>query len=121
MDKKGLSCQKGFFKPIPTGKEAEDVSFVSRRGSRGSPARRLALRRIALTRSPPGRGLGSTGAYSAGLFSGLELNYDATQLLFAATTSADVWRIFKFNLAAKQLVQLTDGPWDTMRVFPEAS
>ncbi len=46
------------------------------------------------------------------LFSGLELSYDATQLLFAATTSSDVWRIFNFDLASQQLVQLTDGPWD---------
>jgi len=47
-----------------------------------------------------------------GLFSGLELSFDATQILFAATTSSDVWRVFKFNLADKRLVQLTDGPWD---------
>ena len=52
------------------------------------------------------------GKELTGFFSGLELSYDATQLLFAATTSSDVWRIFKFNLATKQLVQLTDGPWD---------
>jgi len=47
-----------------------------------------------------------------GYFSGLELSYDATELLFAATTSSDVWRIFRFNLATKELMQLTDGPWD---------
>jgi len=34
-----------------------------------------------------------------GYFSGLELSYDAQQLLFAATTDSDVWRIFRFNLA----------------------
>ena len=47
-----------------------------------------------------------------GFFSGLELSYDATQLLFAATTSSDVWGIFKFHPASKRLVQLTDSPWD---------
>ena len=47
-----------------------------------------------------------------GLFSGLELSYGGRQLLFAATTSSDVWRIFKFDLAGKRIVQLTDGPWD---------
>jgi len=47
-----------------------------------------------------------------GYFSGLELSYDATKLLFAATTSSDVWRIFRFHLAKRELVQLTDGPWD---------
>lgn len=47
-----------------------------------------------------------------GYFSGLELSYDATELLFAATTDSDVWRIFRFNLTTKELVQLTDGPWD---------
>ena len=52
------------------------------------------------------------GKELSGYFSGLELSYDAQQLLFAATTSSDVWRIFKFNLADKRLVQLTDGPWD---------
>jgi len=46
------------------------------------------------------------------LFSGLELSFDAKQLLFAATTSSDVWRLFKFDLDAGELVQLTDGPWD---------
>ena len=45
-------------------------------------------------------------------FSGLELSWDAKELLFAATTSDEVWHIFKFNLASKQLVQLTDGPDD---------
>ena len=52
------------------------------------------------------------GKELTGYFSGLELSYDAEQLLFAATTSSDIWRIFKFNLADKRLVQLTDGPWD---------
>jgi len=52
------------------------------------------------------------GKELTGYFSGLELSYDAKQLLFAATTSSDVWRVFKFDLHSKQLVQLTDGPWD---------
>jgi len=52
------------------------------------------------------------GSELTGYFSGLELSYDATELLFAATTNSDVWRIFRFNLATKELVQLTDGPWD---------
>ena len=47
-----------------------------------------------------------------GKFSGLELSDDAHWLFFAATTSSDAWRLFKFDLAARQLVQLTDGPWD---------
>ena len=47
-----------------------------------------------------------------GLFSGLELSCDAGRLLFAATTSSDVWRIFTFDPAGRRLVQLTDGPWD---------
>ena len=46
------------------------------------------------------------------LFSGLELSFDATQVLFAATTDSDVWRIFQFHLADNRLVQLTDGPFD---------
>ncbi len=47
-----------------------------------------------------------------GYFSGLELSCDATQLLFAATTSSDVWRILRFHLDTGELIQLTDGPWD---------
>ncbi|MDP6542409.1 MAG: hypothetical protein QGH60_00375 [Phycisphaerae bacterium] len=47
-----------------------------------------------------------------GYFSGLELSFDGKQLLFAATTSADVWHVFRFDIAKKQLVQLTDGPYD---------
>ncbi|MFV1967819.1 MAG: hypothetical protein ACC628_20505 [Pirellulaceae bacterium] len=47
-----------------------------------------------------------------GKFSGLELNYDGAEILFAATTSADVWHIFRLNLVTRQLVQLTDGPDD---------
>lgn len=47
-----------------------------------------------------------------GKFSGLELNYDATQLLFAATTADEVWHLFNFNLTTKSLTQLTDGPAD---------
>jgi hypothetical protein len=48
----------------------------------------------------------------AGKFSGLELTYDGANLLFAATTDAEVWHVFRFNLATKELVQLTDGPAD---------
>jgi hypothetical protein len=47
-----------------------------------------------------------------GKFSGLELNYNGTELLFAATTDAEVWHIFRFNLVTKKLEQLTDGPDD---------
>ena len=47
-----------------------------------------------------------------GKFSGLELNYNGTELLFAATTDAEVWHIFRFNLVTRQLDQLTDGPDD---------
>jgi hypothetical protein len=47
-----------------------------------------------------------------GKFSGLELNYNGTELLFAATTETEVWRLFRFNLLTKQLEQLTDGPHD---------
>jgi hypothetical protein len=47
-----------------------------------------------------------------GKFSGLELNWAGTELLFAATTAGEVWHIFKFNLATRQLAQLTDGPDD---------
>ncbi len=47
-----------------------------------------------------------------GLFSGLELTYDADELLFAATTDSDVWRIFRYDLEKKRLIQLTDGPSD---------
>jgi len=45
-------------------------------------------------------------------FSGLELNYSGKELLFAATTAAEVWHVFRFNLATKKLEQLTDGPDD---------
>ena len=45
-------------------------------------------------------------------FSGLELNYDGKHLLFAATTDAEVWHVFRFNLVTKALEQLTDGPAD---------
>jgi hypothetical protein len=47
-----------------------------------------------------------------GKFSGLELDYDARRILFAATTDVELWRIFAFDLAARRLVQLTDGPFD---------
>ncbi len=52
------------------------------------------------------------GKELVGKFSGLELNYNGTDLLFAATTDAQVWHVFRFNLATKQLDQLTDGPDD---------
>lgn len=52
------------------------------------------------------------GKELTGYFSGLELSHDATNLLLAATTDTDVWRIFRFNLATKRLEQLTDGPDD---------
>ncbi len=52
------------------------------------------------------------GKQLTGKFSGLELNYDGAEILFAATTDADVWHVFRFNLDTKQLAQLTDGPHD---------
>jgi len=52
------------------------------------------------------------GKELTGKFSGLELNYNGTELLFAATTDADVWHVFRFNPAGKELEQLTDGPDD---------
>ena len=52
------------------------------------------------------------GKELTGYFSGLELSFDGKQLLFAATTNADVWHVFRFDFATKQLVQLTDGPYD---------
>ncbi|MDP6523074.1 MAG: hypothetical protein QGI24_00625 [Kiritimatiellia bacterium] len=50
------------------------------------------------------------GKELTGMFSGLELTYDAQKLLFAATTDANIWHIFRFDLNSKELVQLTDGP-----------
>jgi len=52
------------------------------------------------------------GRELAGKFSGLELSYDARRILFAATTDAELWRIFTLDLATGRLVQLTDGPYD---------
>jgi hypothetical protein len=52
------------------------------------------------------------GKTLTGYFSGLELDFDAKRLLFAATTDTDVWRIFRYDLIDKSLVQLTDGPTD---------
>ncbi len=49
------------------------------------------------------------GKELTGKFSGLELNYNGKELLFAATTDAEVWHLFRFDLETKQLVQLTDG------------
>lgn len=45
-------------------------------------------------------------------FSGLELNCDGRNLLFAATTGDDVWHVFRFDLESKQLVQLSEGRED---------
>jgi hypothetical protein len=47
-----------------------------------------------------------------GKFSGLELNYSGREILFAATTGAEVWHVFRYDLDGKELVQLTDGPHD---------
>ena len=52
------------------------------------------------------------GKTLTGKFSGLELNYNGKELLFAATTDAEVWHVFRFNLVTKRLEQLTDGPAD---------
>jgi len=52
------------------------------------------------------------GKELTGKFSGLDLSYDGRALLFATTTSSEVWRIFKFSLDSKRLVQLTDGTYD---------
>ena len=52
------------------------------------------------------------GKKLTGKFSGLDLSYDGRELLFAATTGSDNWRIFKFDLAARRLVQLTEGTYD---------
>jgi len=52
------------------------------------------------------------GKQLKGKFSGLELNYNGRDLLFAATTDAEVWHVFRYNLATKELAQLTDGPDD---------
>ena len=72
--------------------------------SGAAPAEALAGVRV--TRGP------WKGKQLVGKFSGLELNYNGTELLFAATTDADVWHIFRFDLVTKQLEQLTDGPDD---------
>ena len=53
-----------------------------------------------------------------GYFSGLELGYDGVELLFAATTGAKVWHLFRFDLATRRLVQLTDGPDDDFDPCP---
>jgi len=52
------------------------------------------------------------GKELTGKFSGLELSYDASELLFAATTVGEIWHVFRFNLTTKKLEQLTDGPAD---------
>ncbi|NQT16587.1 MAG: hypothetical protein HQ582_27760, partial [Planctomycetes bacterium] len=52
------------------------------------------------------------GKELTGKFSGLELNYNGKELLFAATTDAEVWHVFRFNLVTRRLEQLTDGPHD---------
>ena len=76
------------------------------RGFKSKPACVQALAGVAVT-SGPWKGKELTGK-----FSGLELNYNGKELLFAATTSAEVWHVFRFNLATKKLEQLTDGPHD---------
>ena len=58
------------------------------------------------------------GRELTGKFSGLELSYDGTELLFAATTTNEVWHIFKCDLATKELAQLTDGPDDDFDPYP---
>jgi hypothetical protein len=45
-------------------------------------------------------------------FAGLELDYDAQQILFAATTDDDVWHIFKYDLVSEKLAQLTNSTDD---------
>ncbi|UCD57667.1 MAG: hypothetical protein JSV16_00735, partial [Candidatus Hydrogenedentota bacterium] len=52
------------------------------------------------------------GRELVGKFSGLELNYNGTEVLFAATTDAEVWHVFRFDLVSKELAQLSDGPDD---------
>jgi len=52
------------------------------------------------------------GKELVGKFSGLELNYNGIELLFAATTDAEVWHVFRFNIVTEELEQLTDGPAD---------
>jgi hypothetical protein len=52
------------------------------------------------------------GKELTGKFSGLELSYDGTQLLFAATTAGEIWHVFTYNLTTRTLTQLTDGPAD---------
>ena len=52
------------------------------------------------------------GKELTGYFSGLELSYDGENLLLAATTDAEVWHVFRLNLATRRLEQLTDGPHD---------
>jgi hydrazine synthase alpha subunit-like protein len=52
------------------------------------------------------------GKELSGKFSGLELNYDGKELLFAATTDVEAWHVFRFNLETRQLEQLTDGLHD---------
>ena len=52
------------------------------------------------------------GRELTGKFSGLELGYDGNQLLFSATTTGEIWHIFRFDMTTKRLEQLTDGPAD---------
>jgi hypothetical protein len=76
------------------------------RGANGKPKIRdvLASARVANGRW---KGKKLTGA-----FAGLELSYDGTFLLFAATTDTMVWHVFRYGLETKKLEQLTDGPHD---------
>jgi hypothetical protein len=52
------------------------------------------------------------GKELTGKFAGLELSYDAREILFSATTNDNLWHIFKFNLETKKLDQLTSGAYD---------
>lgn len=52
------------------------------------------------------------GKELTGKFSGLELNWDGTQIYFAATTNDNYWHIFRFDLQTKELDQLTSDKDD---------
>jgi hypothetical protein len=52
------------------------------------------------------------GKELTGKFSGLELNWEGTQIYFAATTNDNFWHIFRFDLDSKKLDQLTDEKYD---------
>ncbi len=52
------------------------------------------------------------GKELTGKFAGLDLSFDAKEILFSATTNDNLWHIFKFNLETKKLDQLTSGAYD---------